>query len=90
MGVAVYLDVKSLTLGEIDGGLPSKYQSVQVPLIESKNMLRAVWYASWASSNGGNYNRELYWTIIDNYGCSSRFVLRAKDISGIEMTLIDA
>lgn len=90
MGVAVRLGVTSLNLGEIDGGLPSQYWSVQVPLIPGNNMLRAVWYESWASNNGGNYNRDLSWSITDNYGCASRFVLRAKDTSGKELTLIDA
>jgi hypothetical protein len=89
MGPAVRLGVTSLTLGELDGGLPSQYWSVQVSLINSNNMLRAVWYESWASSNTSNYNRDLYWSITDNYGCTSRFVLRAKDTTGKELMLID-
>ncbi len=89
MGVAVRKGVNTLTLGDIDGGLPSKYWNVQVNPLPGDNLLRAEWYESWSSVNKGNYSNSLKWTITDNYGCVSQFVLRASNNNGSQLNLFD-
>jgi len=74
-GMAIRVGVTSLTLNEIDGTVSS---SAQVPLINSDCILRGARYANSNSPNGANYNNLMYWTITDNYGCESRFVLKAN------------
>ena len=80
IGVAIKVDVTSLTLGNIDSGLKSN-QSAQVPLIDSNSMLRGLRYSCNASAtnNRSSYNSLTYWIITDNYGCQSTFVLKAND-----------
>ena len=89
MGTAIKLGITNVCLGDIDGAIKSEYWNDQVPLVATNFALRAARYANEGSSNAGDYDRSLYWTITDNYGWSSRFVLRAKD-NGNTLTLEDA
>ncbi len=81
LGMAIKVDVTSLTLGDIDGNLSSNSnRNAQVPLIVSKSMLRGARYSckTSATTNGSRYNNLMYWIITDNFGCESTFVLNTN------------
>lgn len=79
LGMAINVGVTSLTLRQIDGTISSSpYANDQVPLINSDCILRGARYANRNSPNTSNYDNLMYWTITDNYGCESRFVLKAN------------
>jgi hypothetical protein len=81
-GMAIISTATSLTLGDI-GILPSSDKvkpSTQVRLLNSgERSLRAARYFCNSVSISPAYNKELYWTIIDNFGCESRFIIRGND-----------
>lgn len=88
LGMAIKLGVTSLTLNEIYSAAPSG--SSQVPLINANTAMRGARY-SQDGVGGSSYDNRLYWNIIDNFGCESRFVLIANSgDSGNTLTLLDA
>ncbi len=91
LGMAIKVGVTSLTVGEIDGQVASNYAPNQVPLINANTVMRGARYSNENTNNGANYDYRLYWTVIDNFGCESRFVLIANTADkGDTLTLLDA
>jgi len=91
-GMAVKVDVTTLTLGQIDFRISASYQNVQVPIINSRSMLRGARYAAKTSVTQERWSQDalMYWIITDNYGCESRFVLKANTgDKGNTMELLD-
>jgi hypothetical protein len=82
MGIAIKLGVTTLTLGEIDSRIKNQQTKNQVvPLIDSDCMMRGAKYACRQSATDERwaYDALMYWTITDNYGCQSTFVLKANN-----------
>jgi hypothetical protein len=80
LGMAIKYDVTILTLGDIDSLLKNN-KDARVPLIDSNSMLRAARYScnTADTTNRSGYDKLMYWIITDNYGCESRFVLKANN-----------
>lgn len=79
LGMAIKRDVTSLTIRDIDGGSTASNKDAQIPLINSNSIMRAArYYSDGKTTNNSNYDNLMYWTITDNYGCESRFVLKAN------------
>lgn len=79
LGMAIKRGVTNLTLRQIDGNNTATNRDAQIPLITSDSMLRgARYYADGKTTNDSNYSNLMYWIITDNYGCESRFVLKAN------------
>ncbi|MDC0833533.1 hypothetical protein POG22_11030 [Geitlerinema sp. CS-897] len=77
LGAAIKKDVTSLKVGDISGG-PNT--SDNVPLSSSDSYMRALRYFLSGYSYGSSpYNNNLRWTIVDNYGCTHKFILRAAN-----------
>ena len=68
-GMAIRCTVTSLNLNDIS----SSYANAEIPLINGDCLLRAARYSGGGSTT--NYTSLTCWTIVDNYGCESRFVL---------------
>ena len=75
LGMAIRRGVTSLTLSDMN----SSYQNREVPLINGDSMLRAA--RCYGAGQTSNYDTLTYWTITDNYGCESRFVLKCRSRS---------
>lgn len=77
MGMAMHHDVTSLTLGDI-GHLPSNVDpATNINISVGANMMRGVRYLRTDTSSG-LYDNLLHWSITDNLGCVSRFVLKSN------------
>jgi hypothetical protein len=81
LGMAIKRDVTTLTLRQIDGVNTAASPEANIPLINSDSMLRAArYYSDGRTNNNSNYDKLIYWTITDNYGCDSRFVLKINAV----------
>lgn len=91
LGMAIHNYVTSLTLGDI-GNLPdSSYSGTTVPLINSDRMMRGARYLCNDHNCSPTYDNYLYWSITDNLGCVSRFILKSNsDDHGNTMQLTNA
>jgi hypothetical protein len=92
VGAAIKFTVTSLTLGDI-GYMPSSVSgSTPVTIINSPYTMRGLrYYYDWYDGAGKppTFNNNMYWTVIDNLGCRSRFILRANsDDKGNTLDLI--
>ena len=81
LGMAIKRDVTSLTINDIDSVSTASNKNAQIPLIHSNSIMRAArYYSDGKTTNNSNYDNLVYWTITDNYGCESRFVLKADRV----------
>ncbi|WP_144053672.1 hypothetical protein [Baaleninema simplex] len=74
-GAAIKKDVTSLTLGDIYGS--SHNSGANIPLSSSGSYMRALRILITGRSTSPTYSNNLSWTIVDNYGCTHKFILRA-------------
>jgi hypothetical protein len=81
--------VTSLTLGDIAYIPPTVSGSTPVTIINSPYTMRGLRYYADGYTGTPAFNNSLYWTVIDNLGCRSRFILRANsDDKGNTLDLI--
>lgn len=80
IGAAIKTETESLTLGDI-GNVPSGVSGeTNISLIKNNNrtQMRALRYSCNDMSAPAAYDHLLYWTIVDNLGCVSQFVLKSQ------------
>lgn len=90
IGAALRDGVTSLTLGDI-GSLPSGVSgSTSVPIINGSGLMRALRYSCGGVKKSSSYDKQMSWTLTDNLGCVSRFVLQANPSDkGNTLSLLD-
>ena len=88
LGKAIKKDVTSLTVGDIINGAPNP--SDNIPIRSSSSYLRALRYlATHTVLTTSAYDNNLHWTIVDNYGCTQKYILRRENTDYNKLILTD-
>ncbi|NYZ16080.1 hypothetical protein HL658_26370 [Azospirillum sp. RWY-5-1] len=91
IGAALKDGVTSLTLGDI-GSMPSGVSgTTNVPIVNGAGLLRALRYSCTCCSKSNSYDMLMNWSVTDNLGCVSKFVLKANsEDKGNTLNLLNA